>query len=278
MIVFLERGAAAGGVGDDGVEVFTKEDGEICSGEVARGITYAGVRGEGATAELPPGDDDLAAVGGEDADGGFIELRESDIRDASGEKGDACAARAGGGVGPAMAAIEKVVIDAREKPFALGETEKFQDADAARDGLQAGALVEAKNSGEIGDEMRIGEQLAEDEVARDAEDPRALVVALDAGAGVLDEFSIFHTRGAGGFAGAAVEAFVDMIDEGIGDGLLVQLDVYHLVDAAARRIGFEIPEPVGRAGAEAEAAVNAAGVVLVDGIEAWDGRRGHGFV
>lgn len=125
MIVFLECGAATGGVGDDGVEVFTKEDGEISSGEIPRSVTDAGVGGEGAAAELSPGDDDFAAVGGENADGGFVELRESDIRDASGEESDAGTAGAGGGVSPSMAAIEKVVIDAREETFALGETEKF---------------------------------------------------------------------------------------------------------------------------------------------------------
>jgi len=55
-------------------------------------------------------------------------------------------------------------------------------------------------------------------------------------------------------------------------------DVNHLVDAAARGIGFEIPEPVGGAGVEAQAAVDAAGIVLVDRVEARDGRRWHGWV
>ena len=74
MIVFLERGAAAGGIGDDGVEVFAQEDGEVFSGEVARGIANAGMRGEGAATALSRGDDHFAAVGGEDAKGGFVEL------------------------------------------------------------------------------------------------------------------------------------------------------------------------------------------------------------
>ncbi|MCU1316027.1 MAG: hypothetical protein JWN63_1349 [Candidatus Acidoferrum typicum] len=92
---------------------------------------------------------------------------------------------------------------------------------------------------------------------------------------MLDEFSIFDPGGAGGLAGAAVETFVDVIDEGIRDGSLVQFDMNHLMDAAAWRIGFEVPEAEGGTGVEAEAAVDAAGVVLVDGVEAWDGRRGH---
>src|ERR1700682_1994534 len=123
--------------------------------------------------------------------------------------------------------------------------------------------------------MRIGEQVPENEVARDASEPGAGIVALDARAGVLDEFSIFDPGGAGGLAGTAVETFVDVVYEGIRDGLLVQFDMNHLMDAAAWRIGFEVPEAVGGAGVEAEAAVNTACVVLVDGAGARDGRREH---
>ena len=55
MMVFLERGAAAGGVGDDGVEVFAKKDEEILSREFAGGLASAGVRRESAAAKLPSG-------------------------------------------------------------------------------------------------------------------------------------------------------------------------------------------------------------------------------
>src|SRR6266576_169512 len=252
MIVFLERGAAAGSVGNDGVEVFAKKYGEIFSR-------------------------DFAAVGGKDADGGFVELRKSDVGDAAGEEGDAGAARTGGGKRPAEAAEEKMVVDARQETFALGETEKFQDADAARDGLQAGALIETQNACGVNDAVRIGEQVPENEVARDASEPGAGIVALDARAGVLDEFSIFDPGGAGGFAGAAVETFVDVVDEGIRDGLLVQFDMNHLMDAAARRIGFEVPQAIGGAGIEAEAAMDTASIVLVDRSLAGDGGREHGL-
>ena len=90
---------------------------------------------------------------------------------------------------------------------------------------------------------------------------------------MFDEFPVLDAAGAGGFAGAAVQAFVDVIDEGIGDrrrcvrlaGEFVLGDVDHLLDTAARGVGFEIPEAVGGAGVEAEAAVDTAGVVLVNG-------------
>src|SRR5713226_5823840 len=97
MIVFLECGTAAGGVGDDGVEVFAKKGGEIVAREFASGIANSGVRGEGAAAELIFRDDHFASVGGEDTDGGFVEPRESDVGDAAGEERDAGTARAGSG-------------------------------------------------------------------------------------------------------------------------------------------------------------------------------------
>src|SRR6267378_7086113 len=112
MIVFLEGGAASGGVGDDGVEVFAKKCREIVAREFASGIAHAGVGGERAAAELVFWNDHFAAVGGEDADGGFVELRESDVGDATREECDAGAARAGGGKRGAEAAVEKVVVNA----------------------------------------------------------------------------------------------------------------------------------------------------------------------
>jgi hypothetical protein len=276
MMVFLEGGAAAGGVGDDGVEVFAKKCGEIVSREIAGSVANAGVRGERAAAELILWDDDFAAIGGKDADGGFVELRKSDVGNASGEKCNAGAARAGGGKRGAEMAVEKIIVDTREETFALDEAEKLQDADTARDGLQAGTLIETQNTRGVDDAMRFGEKVPENEIARGASEPGTGIIALDARTGVLDEFSIFDAGGAGGFAGAAVEAFVDVVDEGIGDRLLVQLDLDHLVNAAARRIGFEVPQAISGAGVEAEAAVDAAGVVLVDRNLARDSGRWHG--
>src|ERR1700675_43802 len=132
MIIFLEGGAATGGVGDDGVEVFAKKYGEILAGKFARGIANAGMRRERTAAKLAIRNDHFAAVGGEDTDGGFVELRKSNVGDTSSEESDAGAARTGGGERPAMAGVKKVIVDAREEEFAFGEAEKLQNADAAR--------------------------------------------------------------------------------------------------------------------------------------------------
>ena len=130
----------------------------------------------------------------------------------------------------------------RKKAIAFGEAEKLENAHTARDGLQTGTLIEAKKPGGVFDEMGSGEEMPEDEIARDAREPGTLVVAFDASAGMFDEFSILNAGGAGGFAGAAVETFVDVVDEGSADGdgrrrmvrKLALKDVDHLINAAAR--------------------------------------------
>ena len=193
MIVFLEHGTAAGGVGDDGVEVFAEKCGEILSSEIAGTIANARMRSQRAAAKLVLWDDHFAAVGGEDADGGCVALRKSDVGYAAREEGNAGAARTDGRKRPAEAAKEKTVVDAREETFALGHTKKFQDTNTARDALQTGALIETQNACGVDDAMGIGEQVPENKVARDAGKPGAGIVALDAGAGVLDQLSIFDS-------------------------------------------------------------------------------------
>lgn len=72
VIVLFQSGAAAGSVGDDGVKVFKMEREKVFAGEIASGITYTGMGGERSTTELIVGNDDIATVGGKNADGGFI--------------------------------------------------------------------------------------------------------------------------------------------------------------------------------------------------------------
>ncbi len=217
MIVFLERGAAAGGVGDDRVEIFKRESREVFACKIAGGIAHSCMRGQSSTAELRRGDDDFAAVAGENADGGVIELREGDLGDAAGKKGDARATWPEGGKGAAELLEEKRVVNAGEQAFAAGEAEKLQDTGFAGKRLQAEALIEAKNARDDGDAMGVRKQFAEHQPSGQAGEERALVIALDDGAGVFDELAVFHRGRADGFAGAAIKAFVDMIDEGSGD-------------------------------------------------------------
>ena len=85
---------------------------------------------------------------------------------------------------------------------------------------------------------------------------RALEVPLDLRAGVLDQLVVLHARRAGGDARHAAEAAVEMGHERRRD-LLVPL--LHQHDPPARRVHLLAPEHVGRAGGQAEAAVDAVG-------------------
>jgi hypothetical protein len=57
-------------------------------------------------------------------------------------------------------------------------------------------------------------------------------------------------------------------------GDLALRDMDHLVDTPAWGIGLQVPETVGGTSVEAQATVNAAGVVFVSGSLAEDGWRG----
>ena len=284
VMIFLQRGAAAGSVGDDGVEIGEMEGEEILAGDVAGGLAGAGVLGQRAAAALCVRNNDVAAVGSEHANGGLVERREGDLRDATGEKRHARAARPDGGVRGAELREEKFAVDRRQQSFAAGQPEQFQNARPACQLLQTAALIEAEKYGRGGDAVWIRQQMAEDKVAGDAREKWPGIIAFDARAGVFDELAVLHAGRAGGFASAAVQTFVDVIDEagadghrplsGIGEGGLLHAD--HLADAPARRIGLEVPEPVGGTRIEAQAAVDAAGVVLVSGDEAGNGSGGGG--
>ncbi|GAC1618915.1 MAG: hypothetical protein NVS9B13_07430 [Candidatus Acidiferrum sp.] len=194
------------------------------------------MRRKRSAAKLFRGNDDVATVGGKHADGGVIEARESDVGDAAGEESDtgaslepiANAAGAAGGKGLANSREEKRIVDSREEAFAIGEAEKFEDAGGASEFLQAGALIDTEKARDRGDATRKGEQMSKDQIAREAGEKWTRIVACDFGASVFHEFAVFDAGGAGGFAGAAVEAFVDVLDKGLREGLVAEFDVKQL--------------------------------------------------
>src|SRR5580700_10182817 len=86
MRIFFQRGAAAGGIGDDGVEIVGVKCGEICEREIAGHIADSGMCCKRATANLFGGDYHFAAVCLQHADGCAIEFAESNLSHASGEE------------------------------------------------------------------------------------------------------------------------------------------------------------------------------------------------
>src|SRR5215469_7654051 len=226
------------------------------------------MRGQSAAAELVDRNDDFAAIGLEDADRDVIEFGESDLGDASCEECDASAARALRRKSLAEAREEKVGVDARKKRGALLHSEKAQNTRVARESFEAGALGESHEASKTRDAAGIRKQAAIHTIANGARATRTLEIASDLRAGEFNELAVFDAGWAGSFAGAAVEAAVDVSDERFAEFEAALIDESHLADAAAGRVGFVVPEAICGAGVQAEAAVNAAGVVGVVGFVA----------
>src|SRR5262249_43223959 len=97
----------------------------------------------------------------------------------------------------------------------------------------------------------------EDEAAEPALAEAAPVVVLDLGARLLDERVVLHAGRAGGHAGHAAQAAVEVADDRRVEARLRVGELLHEVDPAARRVHLLAPRDVGRAGRQAEAAVDA---------------------
>jgi hypothetical protein len=216
--------------------------------------------------KLTSRDDDFAAIRGQDANRRFVELREGDLSDAACEEGHAGAALPLRRKGFPKMIEEESVVDARHQAFAIGEAEKAQDSSSAREALQAGALVEANKLRRKGNALGMREEPTIGEMTREAGEQRPTVVLLDLAAGMFDELAVLDPRRAGGLAGAAVEALVDVPDIPFAGQNPQLFHVKHLADPAARGVGFETPEAVGGAMVQAEAAVDTAGKIFVGGL------------
>src|SRR5579862_1503364 len=89
---------------------------------------------------------------------------------------------------------------------------------------------------------------------------------LDLSARGFNQFAILDSRWTRGLARAAIEATVDVRDEGIAERKPAFVDQLHLADSPARRIRFLSPQLVGRAVIQAKPAVDTARVVRVLGL------------
>lgn len=88
MAVLFHVGTAAGGVDDDGIGVGLFEDVDRLAGEGKRRGFFSGVDAERAATGLILWGDDFAALGGEDAGGGGVDVREEGALDAAEEEAD----------------------------------------------------------------------------------------------------------------------------------------------------------------------------------------------
>ena len=142
---------------------------KIRAREIAGHVAHAGVSGQCAAADLSGGHDDFAAVGLQHADGGAVEFAEGDLRDAAREERDARAALALRRKGLAKVREEKFRVDFRQKPFALLQAEQAQNSGARAPGRPDPNAGRSAASARLLAMLRgIGQQLAIDEIARDA--------------------------------------------------------------------------------------------------------------
>jgi hypothetical protein len=253
--VLFHVGAAAGGVDDDGIDAGLFEDVDSVAGEGERRGFFSGMDAERAAAGLVLWGDDFTAFGGEDAGGGSVDVREKSALDTAEEETDTAA----------LFALRESDgrdgfdrCDGRKQGVHGGDgfREKFEEADSAKSGLQAGFLVDEERPAEEieASGMREG---CEEQAAMEFFEGRAMVVAFDLGTSGLDEFAIFDAGGAGGHASDATETGIEMADEFFVERGGTVEGHFHEIDAAARGIHFFAPEDVGGTDGEAEAAVDA---------------------
>jgi hypothetical protein len=242
-VVFVQAAAAAGGGGDDGVDVFGKGV-EVLAGESLCGGQVADVPGEGAAAALVAGDEDFDPVAREDVDSREGDVGLEDLLGAAGEESDAGAAGSDGfGVSWERDGGWQLPGQQGEHGAeSFGEEAREEFAEAAETRGPAEATGIWKGGGN---------------------EPAAEAIEKGARAGFFrpraeggDEVAIGDTAGAGGFAGEAAEAGVNVgLRGGGGEGAFE--DLFHQDDAAAGAIHFLAEDAVGGAGGEAKAAMDA---------------------
>src|SRR6202040_3023769 len=154
-------------------------------------------------------------------------------------------------------AKKEFVVNTREKRFAFRESQRPQETAFASERLQSGALVEAHQAREKCNSPGIRQQPSISEIARQPGKEWPFVVALNPRARELYKLSIFDTGRARRFACSAIQTFIDVIDKCRVHWHRPFVHPNHLLNSAARRIRFEVPEAVGGTVIQTQAAMHA---------------------
>ncbi len=163
----------------------------------------AHVMGERAAAAGAAGDHDLDAVPGEQADRRLVDLRRQDLLGAAGEQCDALPARA-------LGREDLRPIDRRGRGKRARRQAEHRPQPPRQHGAQRPAA--ARRRAERGGTGTAG--AARSRACRAAAlGQRAAVGLLDMAAGVVDQVHVVHARRAGGHAGEAGQAAVDVLDD-----------------------------------------------------------------
>ena len=250
MAVVFDRGAAARGVDHDGVEArvhFGHPSTDIFGRGCVALVLFAHVVGQCAAAALAFGDHDLSAQSGQQADRRVVDIGVEGALGAACHQGNA--------------------------HFLVGDMESLGVV-VARYGwdnlwghFQHGAQPwignePCKGASDFGAEQRdpkacrIGQDTGENP-AQGAVRQGPFVVVFDIGTGVIDQVHVVNARRAGGHAGKARQAAVDVFDGfGVWRALVLQ-HVLDQVDAATGAIKLIAKDLIGRAGRGAKPAMHA---------------------
>ena len=229
-----------------------RPDVDIAAGEIERRLFLSHMMDERAAAAFAFGNHDLDAEPVEEADRRRVDLRVQHRLGATAQQRHPLLARALGRMRRGRVdhlvrgdMIRRELQHGRERPQRLDPVEEPREGPADAGERKAGA-----ESPGIGQRHR--QDAADHPVG---EGPP--VGPLDMRPRMVDEMHVVDARGAGGHAGEAGEAAVDM-----GDGVVVGRPVVlqHLldqIDAPARAIELVAERDIGRAGRRAEAAMHA---------------------
>ena len=194
-----------------------------------------GVRVQRTAASLRARDVDVVAVGGQDAGGRCVDVAEDDALDAAGEQRDA-------------RSLARQVLR-RPRRRAPRRRDSLQPPERPR-GRQATQRKRRAQAPAV-------RQHRERRGAQHAVETPAPMLVFDLGARRLDQAVVLHARRARADAGHAAEAAVEVLNDRVGHRERALRQADHQLDPPARRVHLLVPQRVGRAGRQAEAAVDA---------------------
>ena len=249
--VVLDRGAAPGGVGDDGVEAAALDLApprpHAPLRRAQRRPFVAEMKVERAAAAGALGDDHLASVPPQDAHRRLVDLRPRHRLDAARQQRRPHDPLAFRGVAAGGGGRRRAAGDAGRQPRQRRQARRQQRRKPARQG--------ARRHGDA--ERRRPDQHPAQDAPQPAVRPRAAERRFDADARLVDEAPVVDPRRARRLARQAGEAAVDVLDGLRRRGAAGLQHFLHEVDAPARRVELVPEQDVGRAGRQAEPAVDA---------------------
>ena len=226
MPIFLERGTAARGIDDHGIDIQAGKDGEVAPGAVAGGLEAAAMRVERAAAGLPGRSDDVVAGGIEQADAGGVRAAEHRAHHAAADKPDTTAARHARG----SLFRERLCVGLFRHQREGAPKKRWQES------IEAQSFQQARRAQDKVQPFWKWEHLLDGDTAKESLKEGTGVPLFNMFACGLQQRPVLDPARAGRFARATAQAEIDVAHGGIGEGEPPVVQRAHQVNPAARRI------------------------------------------